>query len=148
MIDETSTMVDDLPEAEITSTDIVFDCPCCGHSLVVDYRAAGLQVPCVACGETITAPIPEGLTLDDLDRDSGELLQQLLQTRRVLMNTEMENRKLKADLAVKSSLLDAYCNAFRQIILRIELLQDSAELMNENRHALVSVIENLPKLED
>lgn len=29
---------------EIRDTDIVFDCPHCGHNLAIDYRGAGLQI--------------------------------------------------------------------------------------------------------
>ena len=36
--------------AEIRDTDIVFDCPHCGKSLVIDYRGAGLQINCSECG--------------------------------------------------------------------------------------------------
>ena len=75
-------------DVEIMPTDIVFDCPQCGRNLVVDYRAAGLQVPCSNCGAIIEVPIPEGMHLEDLDCDPGELLQQLLQTRRMLVKAE------------------------------------------------------------
>ena len=44
---------DDVQDVEIMPTDIVFDCPNCNHNLVVDYRAAGLQVPCSQCGTII-----------------------------------------------------------------------------------------------
>ena len=40
-------------EAEIRDTDIVFDCPHCGKSLVIDYRGAGLQINCCQCGEEV-----------------------------------------------------------------------------------------------
>ena len=36
----------------IRDTDIVFDCPHCGHNLAIDYRGAGLQIECVNCGES------------------------------------------------------------------------------------------------
>ena len=44
--------------AEIRDTDIVFDCPHCGKSLVIDYRGAGLQINCSECGESVLVPIP------------------------------------------------------------------------------------------
>ena len=42
---------------EIRPTDIVFDCPHCGHNHAIDYRGAGLQINCVACGEASLVPI-------------------------------------------------------------------------------------------
>ena len=35
--------VQDADAAEIRDTDIQFDCPQCGKSLVIDYRGAGLE---------------------------------------------------------------------------------------------------------
>ena len=58
-------------EAEIRDTDIVFDCPHCGKSLVIDYRGAGLQINCSECGEPALVPIPDGMELTDLDLDPG-----------------------------------------------------------------------------
>ena len=75
-------------DEEIHATDIVFDCPHCGHSLVIDYRGAGLQIDCVECGQPVTVPIPSGMNLDDLDLSTGEVLTQLFQTRRMLLKSE------------------------------------------------------------
>ena len=73
---------------EIRPTDIVFDCPHCGHNLAIDYRGAGLQINCVACGRQALVPIPDGMKIDDLDLSSGELLTQLFQTRRMLVKSD------------------------------------------------------------
>ncbi len=78
---------------EIRDTDIVFDCPHCGHNLAIDYRGAGLQINCVNCGETVLVPIPAGMKIDDLDIEPGEILKQLFATRRNLQKAE-----LRADL--------------------------------------------------
>jgi predicted RNA-binding Zn-ribbon protein involved in translation (DUF1610 family) len=42
--------------AGITSRDIVFDCPSCGKSLVVDEAAQGLIVDCPQCGMNVVVP--------------------------------------------------------------------------------------------
>ena len=68
----------------IRDTDIVFDCPHCGHNLAIDYRGAGLQINCVQCGESVLVPIPDGMKIDDLDIEPGEILKQLFKTRRDL----------------------------------------------------------------
>ena len=54
-------------EDGILDTDIVFDCTFCGKSLAIDYRAAGLSVPCSDCGKLVAIPIPDGMELTDLD---------------------------------------------------------------------------------
>ncbi len=85
-------------DAEIRDTDIVFDCPHCGKSLVIDYRGAGLQINCSECGESVLVPIPDGMELTDLDLDSGEILKQLFATRRNYQKAELAIQSLKARL--------------------------------------------------
>ena len=84
---------------EIRPTDIVFDCPHCGHNLAIDYRGAGLQINCVACGQPALVPIPDGMKIDDLDLSSGELLTQLFQTRRMMLKNEQRIAGLEETLA-------------------------------------------------
>ncbi len=79
---------------EIRDTDIVFDCPHCGHNLAIDYRGAGLQINCVNCGETVLVPIPSGMKIDDLDIEPGEILKQLFATRRNLQKAELRADEL------------------------------------------------------
>jgi len=81
--------------AEIRDTDIVFDCPQCGKSLVIDYRGAGLQITCSQCGASVLVPIPDGMQLTDLDLDVGEVLKQLFATRRNYQKAELKIRALK-----------------------------------------------------
>ncbi len=84
---------------EIRVTDIVFDCPHCGHNLAIDYRGAGLQITCVECGQPVQVPIPEGMKIDDLDLSPGELLTQLFQTRRMLVKSEQRVAELEETVA-------------------------------------------------
>ncbi len=101
-IEEVQDLDDTTPEQEgieeIRSTDIVFDCPVCGHNLVIDYRGAGLQVPCSECGNQILAPIPEGMRVSDLDLEPGEVLSQLFHTRQLLQKSEQQVAELGATL--------------------------------------------------
>ena len=89
----------DAEGAEIRDTDIVFDCPHCGKSLVIDYRGAGLQIKCCQCGETVLVPIPSGMELTDLDLDPGEILKQLFVTRRSFQKAELTIQELKTRLS-------------------------------------------------
>ena len=85
-------------DAEIRDTDIVFDCPHCGKNLVIDYRGAGLQINCSECGESVLVPIPDGMELNDLDLDPGEILKQLVATRRNYQKAELKVQELKSRL--------------------------------------------------
>ena len=84
---------------DIRVTDIVFDCPHCGHNLAIDFRGAGLQIACVECGTPVLVPIPDNMKLDDLDLSAGELLSQLFQTRRMLMKSEQRAVELEDTIA-------------------------------------------------
>jgi transcription elongation factor Elf1 len=86
-------------EVQIQDTDIVFDCPHCGHNLCIDYRGAGLQITCSECGEPVLVPIPDGMKISDLDLDASELLKQLFATRRLLQRAEarVEALSMKID---------------------------------------------------
>ena len=88
----------DADSADIRDTDIVFDCPHCGKSLVIDYRGAGLQIDCSSCGESVLVPIPDGMQLTDLDLDAGEVLKQLFATRRNFQKAELQIQELKTRL--------------------------------------------------
>ena len=89
----------DADSTDIRDTDIVFDCPHCGKSLVIDYRGAGLQIDCSSCGERVLVPIPDGMQLTDLDLDAGEVLKQLFATRRNFQKAELQIQELKTRLA-------------------------------------------------
>ena len=88
----------EVDEADIRDTDIVFDCPHCGKNLVIDYRGAGLQISCSQCGKEVLVPIPDGMQLADLDLDPGEILKQLFATRRNYQKAEQTIQSLKAKL--------------------------------------------------
>ena len=99
MADEEKDEVEFRDDSEIRDTDIVFDCPHCGKSLVIDYRGAGLQIDCTGCGQSVLVPIPEGMDLHDLDLDPGEILKQLFATRRNYQKSELKVQSLKTRLA-------------------------------------------------
>ncbi len=93
---DSSQPVDDSDDIRVT--DIVFDCPHCGHNLAIDYRGAGLQINCVACEQPVLVPIPDGMKIDDLDLSAGELLTQLFQTRRMMLKSEQRIAELEETL--------------------------------------------------
>jgi len=83
---------------EIKNTDICFDCPHCGHNLVIDFRGAGLPIACVNCGGEVLVPIPGGMNADDLDLDKGDILRELFATRRNLQRAERRAARLEERL--------------------------------------------------
>lgn len=48
-------------------SDIQFNCPKCGHNLVVDAAGAGMSVPCPECNEPLIIPGPEEQTPAPVD---------------------------------------------------------------------------------
>lgn len=132
---------DDIQDVEIMPTDIVFDCPNCNHNLVVDYRAAGLQVPCSQCGTIIQVPIPDGMHIEDLDSDPGEILQQLLQTRRMLVKAEMAAQQLGDKIVEMTQQVADYRKALQAIKARMITLQEAADVTNATRSDIMTLIE-------
>ena len=73
---------------EIKDTDIIFDCPNCGKSLAIDYRGAGLTIPCSDCGKYVEVPIPEGMEVTDIDSTEEEQENRILNLRKSLVSAE------------------------------------------------------------
>jgi len=84
---------------EIKETDIVFDCPHCGKSLAIDYRGAGLTIPCTDCGKDVEVPIPEGMELTDFDVSNEEQEIRILNLRRSLAAAEFRVEQLETQVA-------------------------------------------------
>jgi predicted nucleic acid-binding Zn-ribbon protein len=85
--------------SEIKDTDIIFDCPHCGKSLAIDYRGAGLTIPCSDCGKMVEVPIPEGMEIGDIDSTEEEQEIQILNLRRLLSVAESKNMQLEEELS-------------------------------------------------
>jgi predicted RNA-binding Zn-ribbon protein involved in translation (DUF1610 family) len=90
-------MDESVESSEIRDTDIVFDCPNCGKSLAIDYRGAGLTIPCTDCGKHVQVPIPEGMEITDLDSDEEQQENTILNLRKSIVAAEsrildLENR--------------------------------------------------------
>jgi len=93
--------------AEIKETDIVFDCPHCGKSLAIDYRGAGLTIPCTDCGKPVQVPIPEGMEVTDLDSSDEEQEIRILNLRRALSAAEQKIQLLAAEIEELTNRRDA-----------------------------------------
>lgn len=83
---------------DIKETDIVFDCPHCGKSLAIDYRGAGLTIPCTDCGKIVQVPIPEGMDISDIDSSEEEQEVRILNLRRSLAAAEERIKQLESEV--------------------------------------------------
>ncbi len=90
----------DLPDenTDIKDTDIVFDCPHCGKSLAIDYRGAGLAIPCTDCGNPVEVPIPSGMDISDLDDSEEDKEIRILNLRRIIAQSEARIAELESEL--------------------------------------------------
>ena len=124
----------------IRDTDIVFDCPHCGHNLAIDYRGAGLQINCVQCGESVLVPIPDGMKIDDLDIEPGEILKQLFKTRRDLQKEELRAEGLEEQvrgLVERNSMLYAQCEALAMQVAELRTFCQQHASVSEKMVALL-----------
>ena len=97
-------MVDNSDDsAEIKETDIIFDCPHCGKSLAIDYRGAGLSIPCTDCGKIVEVPIPEGMELSDIDSSGEEQEIRILNLRRSVSAAESRIEQLESEIEALNS---------------------------------------------
>lgn len=117
---------DSEPTTEIRDTDIVFDCPHCGHNLAIDYRGAGLMIDCVNCGQSVLVPIPSGMQIDDLDLEPGEILKQLFATRRNLQKAEARAAELEGALEDAVAGQEALHAALETALRHVNALRDIA----------------------
>ncbi len=90
-------------------TDIAFNCPHCGHNLCIDCRGAGLLANCTACAKEVLVPIPDGMSVDDVDLSRDQTIGQLLYTRRMLSRAEqriVELEEIVASLKERRSVME------------------------------------------
>lgn len=114
---------------EVKDTDIVFDCPHCSKSLAIDYRGAGLTIPCTDCGNYVEVPIPEGMDIADIDSSAEEQEARIVNLRRSLSAAENRIAQLEEELVA--------------IMSRREQLED---VRTNNLSALKTVRENALKI--
>ena len=121
---ESGAPVDEDGGTVIRDTDIVFDCPHCGHNLAIDYRGAGLQIECVNCGESVLVPIPDGMKIDDLDIEPGEILKQLFAARRNLQRAEGRIEELELELRGVTMRRDTLRALLESFAIQLEELKE------------------------
>ena len=117
---------------EIKDTDIVFDCPHCSKSLAIDYRGAGLTIPCTDCGKMVDVPIPEGMELADIDRTDEEQEIQILNLRRSLATAEYRIEQLEEEMQELRSRRDVLEHEHNQTASRRGRLSGSVTALHDS----------------
>ena len=127
----------------IQDTDIVFDCPHCGHNLAIDYRGAGLQINCVNCGESVLVLIPDGMEIEDLDIEPGEILKQLFATRRNLHKAELRADDLEARLAEAMARNERVVARFAALQMQLDEMRQLCLQQDTVNAKLAALVERL-----
>lgn len=135
-------------DSEIRETDIVFDCPHCGKSLAIDYRGAGLTIPCSDCGRDVAVPIPEGMSLADLDSSEEEQEMRILNLRRSLSAAEFRIQQLENEVHELSSRRDSLEQGRTDSLFKIGTIQEklgTLQSLLDEAFKSVSEIANITK---
>jgi transcription elongation factor Elf1 len=135
--------------SEIRETDIVFDCPHCGKSLAIDYRGAGLTIPCTDCGKDVEVPIPEGMELADIDSSDEEQEIRILNLRRSLAAAEFRIEQLEAqvsELTVKQGekVGESSETRFRQVLDLLDTVEAQHASLEKTLQALREIARSAP----
>lgn len=133
----------------IKDTDIVFDCPFCGKSLAIDYRGAGLIIPCSDCGKDVDVPIPEGMELTDIDSTDEEQELRILNLRRSLSTAEKKVAQLESEveeLRQRREVLEKYRtdSIFRigQVAEHIDIIHGAMQTVNRSTQIIMDAIKD------
>ena len=134
-------------DENIRETDIVFDCPHCGHGLVIDNRGAGLVITCAECGKPVQVPIPEGMDISDLDQGPEGLQLQIRTLRNALLkaeNRERELQKLVSGISERKATLErARMNQLRRITEMHAAVERVQKQLSEANNVLTRLTELL-----
>lgn len=128
---------------EIKDTDIIFDCPHCGKSLAIDYRGAGLTIPCSDCGNMVEVPIPEGMEISDIDSTEEEQEIQILNLRRLLTVAEAKNQQLEEELSELRSRREVLEHEHSQSITRMARLRNNTDTLELALETITSATEKI-----
>ena len=131
---------------EIKETDIVFDCPHCGKSLAIDYRGAGLTIPCTDCGKNVQVPIPEGMEITDIDSSEEEQEVRILNLRRSLTAAEQKIEQLSAEVEEMTTRRETlekvrmdHISKFGIVMEKVTVIQKSLEEIHKALNKIAEV---------
>ena len=136
---------------EIKETDIVFDCPHCSKSLAIDYRGAGLTIPCTDCGKNVQVPIPEGMEITDIDSSEEEQEVRILNLRRSLAAAEQKIEQLSSEveeMTARREMLEKvrtdHISKFGSVMEKVATIQKSIEDIQKSLSKIAEVAREEP----
>jgi transcription elongation factor Elf1 len=143
-------MADNLIDTtEIKETDIVFECPHCGKSLAIDYRGAGLTIPCTDCGKIVQVPIPDGMQIADIDSTVEQQESMIMNLRKSLYSAEkkIDNLTKEIDeLKTKHESIDKIRSEskaqFSSVMERITTIQKAVDDIHKAVHKIAEIAKN------
>ncbi|MDD2709050.1 MAG: hypothetical protein PHV34_13775 [Verrucomicrobiae bacterium] len=120
---------------DVASRDIVFDCPSCHKSLVVDQVAAGHQVPCPKCGQNIPVPqVHRVVTLDEAP-ETGKI-QAMPQWKQDLIHIEASLKEASHQRQEAGNQFNQHVSEANRLKLRIEKLDARLKELQTQRDAI------------
>ncbi|MBL7114984.1 MAG: hypothetical protein ISS35_04395 [Kiritimatiellae bacterium] len=126
---------------DIKETDIVFDCPHCGKSLAIDYRGAGLTIPCTDCGNHVEVPIPEGMDIGDIDSSDEEKEIRIMNLRRTLASAESRLKDLEEELESTNDRREALEKIRTEMLERDRLMKEKVVLVQRSLESLTAAVQ-------
>jgi predicted RNA-binding Zn-ribbon protein involved in translation (DUF1610 family)/exonuclease VII small subunit len=136
----------DAAEDTVRPTDILFNCPHCGHNLCIDCRGAGLLTNCTECGKEVLVPIPDGMNVADVDLTRDQTIGQLLYTRRLLSRAEhriAELEEMVSRLQERQSDLD---QARRNTLHQCDELAALCQNLQHNQGETAAILERMQEI--
>ncbi len=125
-------------DLDIRDTDILFECPQCSKSMVIDYRGAGLTIPCTDCGSPVDVPIPQGMDLTDLDSSPADQGVRVIQMRELLADAQRKLyvqdgvvERLRSDIERANRRAEKAEKQFQEIRWEAEVIQRAIEAMRK-----------------
>ncbi len=128
---------------EIKDTDIIFDCPYCGKSLAIDYRGAGLTIPCTDCGNMVEVPIPEGMEITDIDSSEEDQELEVINLRRLMSSMEEKNLRLEDEVSELRDRREILEHEHSQDLARVARMRDILAGLKEDLSKVVSAVGKL-----
>lgn len=132
--------------AEIRDTDIIFDCPCCAKSLAIDYRGAGLTIPCTDCGKHVQVPIPEGMDITDIDSTKEEQEARILSLRKTLSSAEERIEELETALDEVNARRDVLEKDRAENVFRLGVILEKVETMKKALSTIAKVLKHVSEV--
>lgn len=137
-------MPDDKDESlQIKETDIVFDCPYCSKSLAIDYRGAGLSIPCSDCGKYVQVPIPDGMELADIDSSEEEQEMRILNLRRALSASQFRIRELETEIQELQTRRTTLERTRSDTLSNLSSIQEKVRLIEDQLAAIAGVVKEI-----